>query len=351
MKKSISSFGLRAAWATAFGLGLALLNPGCGDEGNTRHVPDVSNIEVKIQLQRFDAELFALDTNQLDAGFAQLAARHPMLFKLFSENIIADPTDRKQTPAQALSEFVRAAPVRRLADSCRVAFPDLKPLEKDLSRLFQFYRYYFPDKPLPEVATIISEFGTDAFTAGDSLCGIGLDMFLGENFPGYNPEIFPDYIRRQFRPEYIPVRLAKALAQNIAGEGGGKSLIDNMLANGKLLYIVDCLLPETPDSLKLGYTRAQLEGCQSNEAEVWARILDQKLLYSTDAEKWRKMISPAPAAPIVFTEAPGEIGNWVGWRIVQAYMGRYPDTKVYDLLKLTDAQQFLEKAKYKPKRK
>lgn len=330
---------------------LAVILTGCGGDENAKNVPDVSHIKVAVKVQRFDNDLFALDTNQLAAGIEQMAAKYPVMFPLFVQNIINDPANRSETPEQALGNFLRAAPVRHLYDTCRQVYAELRPLERDLSRMLQFYKFYFPEKPVPEVAAIVSEFGTDAFTAGDSLCGIGLDMFLGENFVGYNPEFFPDYIRRQFRSEYIPVRLAKALAQNLAGEPEGKRLIDNMLHNGKLLYIVDRLLPETPDSLKMGYTREQLDGCLNNEAEVWARVLDQKLLYSTDFDKWRKMVTPSPNAPIVFTEAPGEIGNWLGWRIVQAYMARNPKTTLAELLKPTDSQQFLEKAKYKPQRR
>ncbi len=192
--------------------------------------------------------------------------------------------------------------------------------------------------------TMISEFATDAFTASDSLCGIGLDLFLGENYRGYNPEIFPDYIRRQFTPNYVPVRMAKALATDIVGQTNGKRLIDRMIQNGKMLYIVDCLLPYTPDSLKMGYTKAQMEGCFYNEAEAWARILDEKLLFSTEFDRWRKLVTPSPNAPIIYTEAPGEMGNWIGLRILQSYMKRHPNTKIQDLLAMTDVQKLMEAA-------
>jgi uncharacterized protein YjaZ len=83
---------------------------------------------------------------------------------------------------------------------------------------------------------------------------------------------------------------------------------------------------------------------------VWARLLNEKLLYSADFEKIRKLITPSPNAPVVFQEAPGEIGNWVGWQIVKAYMRRNPNTTMEQLFKMQDAQKFLEQAKYKPKR-
>jgi hypothetical protein len=148
----------------------------------------------------------------------------------------------------------------------------------------------------------------------------------------------------------MTVRLAKALAQNIAELPAEQRLLDLMLYNGKILYITDCLLPETPDSLKMGYTAAQMAGCNANEQEAWARLLDQKLLYSTDFQKIRKLINPSPNAPVLFQEAPGEVGNWLGWQIVKAWVKRNPNASMRDLLNFRDAQKFLEAAKYKPKR-
>ncbi len=150
--------------------------------------------------------------------------------------------------------------------------------------------------------------------------------------------------------DYIAVRLSKAIAQNCTDAPSGQRLLDLMLHNGKQLYIGDCLLPDVADSLKMGYTRKQMEGCYANEAEVWARLLSEKLLYSTDFDKIRKLVTPSPNAPAIFQEAPGEIGNWMGLQIVRAYMKRYPKTTIDQLLQMTDSQKFLELAKYKPKR-
>lgn len=330
-------------------LSFALLLSHCGDD-NKRHAPDVSHIPVKIQIRRFEQDVFAMDTNQLEIGMQQMSRKYPELFTLFTVNIIHDQTNPKELPDQALRAFLGAPQMRRLNDTVQQVYGDLRYLEKDLTQLFRYYKYYFPEKPVPQVATMVSEFATDAFTAGDSLCGIGLDMYLGENYRGYDPELFPAYIRRQFRREYIPVRLAKALAQNLADQPPGDRLLDQMIYNGKVLYMVDCLLPETADSLKMGYTQNQLEGCIANEQAVWARLIDQNLLYSTDFAKFRKLVSPSPNAPLVFEEAPGEIGSWVGWQIVKSYMKRYPKTTLRELLDMTDAQAFLEKAKYKPRK-
>jgi hypothetical protein len=291
-----------------------------------------------------------MDTAHIKEGVAELTKKYPEMLPLFCVSMIHDQTNPNETPEQALGGFLKAPEVRRLYDTVQHVYADLRWLEQDLSDMFRYYKYYFPEKPIPHVVAMVSEYVTDAFTASDTLCGIGLDMYLGENFPGYNPDNFPDFIRRNFRKEYIPVRMAKALAQNLADPPKEQRLLDLMLYNGKLLYITDCLLPKTPDSLKMGYTAAQLAGCNANEQEAWARLLDQKLLYSTDFQKIRKLISPSPNAPVLFQEAPGEVGNWIGWQIVKAWIKRNPKATMRDLLNARDTQKFLEEAKYKPKR-
>jgi hypothetical protein len=323
---------------------------GC-DQGDHKVVPDVSGIKVAVKLQRFEQDIFALDTNKVDDGLPQLAQKYPGLLQLFTENIIHDQTNPTETPTAAVRGFVTAPEMRKLYDTVQQVYGDLRWLEKDLSQMFRYYKYYFPQKTVPQVATIISEYSVDAFTYGDSLCGIGLDLFLGAQYPGYNPEIFPAYIRRQFQRDYITIRLAKAVAQNTFGDlPPGNRLLDMMLYNGKMLYIVDCMLPAVPDSMKMGYTTEQIEGCEANEQAVWARLLTQNLLYSSDFEEFRKLVTPSPNAPVVYQEAPGEIGNWIGWQIVKAYMKRHPETTMEALQKMQDAQKFLEQAKYKPRR-
>jgi hypothetical protein len=313
--------------------------------------PDVSGIQVDLKLMRFEQDIFALDTANLQSGMERLLGKYPLMLPLFSNEIIHDQTNPDETAVEAMYGFLSAPQVRSLNDTVQKYYADLRWLEKDLNQMFRYYRYYFPEKPLPQVVTMVSEFATDAFTAGDSLCGIGLDLFLGEGFPGYDPDIFPYFMRRQFKREYIAVRLAKALAQNCTDMPPGPRLVDQMLRNGKQLYITDLLLPKVADSLKMGYTRAQMEGCYFNEGEAWSLLLKEKLLYSTDYAKYRKLVEPSPsAAPVLPQEAPGEIGNWLGWQIVKAYMKRYPETSLQQLVNMTDAQAFLEKARYKPKR-
>ena len=321
----------------------------CAGE-NTSKAPDVAKIKVNLQLQRFDQDLFALDSAQAETGLKQLAEKYPEFLPFFITEIAHDQTRPDETPLEAIQGFIQAPQVRRLNDSCQAAYADLRWLEPELEQFLRYYRYYFPQKNPPRFTTAVTEFIGDAYAVNDSLVMIGLDMFLGEDFSGYNPDYFPQYLRRQFRREFMTTKIALALASRIVGPAPGDQVLDYMVNNGKILYLMDILLPAVPDSIKMGYTSAQMEGCYTNEQEVWARLLDMNVLYQPLSNKNQKIVMPSPSADNVFQEAPGEIGNWIGWQVVKAYMSRYPDQTFEEMLNLRNAQQFLEKAKYKPKR-
>ena len=124
-----------------------------------------------------------------------------------------------------------------------------------------------------------------------------------------------------------------------------------MIYNGKVLYCMDALMPETADTLKIGYTPAQLDWCQQNEANIWSYFLDQNLLYETDYLRMQKYLSEAPFTPGVGegNESSPKLAVWTGWQIVREYMDRNPEITLKKLMEETDAQKILNASKYKPK--
>jgi hypothetical protein len=311
---------------------------GCGTEA------------AQVEIQRFDRDLFALEATNMADNMQTLAQTYPDFLPFFIAEIAHDQSNPEETPEEALAGFVTAPQVRRLYDSCQVAFPNLAQLETDLDKMLRQYRKHFPQKPEPRFVAAVTEFVGDAYAVNDSLILIGLDMFLGENFSGYDPNYFPQYLRKQFVSEYMPAKIALALASRLVGPPPSERVVDYMINNGKVLYLMDAFLPEVPERLKMGYSQEQLEGCYANEQEVWARLLELKVLYEPLNNKNQKIVMPSPATEVLFQEAPGEVGNWIGWQIVKAYMRRHPDTSLEELLSLRDTQRFLEQAKYKPKR-
>ena len=329
-------------------LGFSQCHSGDDDQPVT---PDVHNIPVKAVINRFDRDLFAMDTAHFTTAYMAMLEKYPAMLPFFAKEVARDQTLPSQTDEEALLGFITAPQVRRLKDSCDAAFPSLDRFQKDLTELLRYYKYYFPKQAEPVTHTAVTEFVGDAYMINDTSMMVGLDFFLGKNFSGYDPDIFPLYLRDQFVPENMKVKYAFVLANYVTEPVQKDIILDNMIRNGKVLYIMDCLLPDVPDTLKINYTAQQWAESKANEQGVWKRLLDMKVLYEPVNPRNMKIVTAGPSTDNVFQEAPGQIGNWLGWQIVKAYIKRYPATSLEELAGAVDGQAFLEKAKYKPGKK
>lgn len=311
-----------------------------------KKIPDVSHIEVNLDIQHFEKDLMALDTQHIQSGIDALLEKYPIfLGEVFLPRILPALQDTNN-----VALFISSPGIQKLYDTCSTVFGDAKDIENELESVFRFYKYYFPQKNIPKVVSYISEYTIGTFTYEQDLLGIGWDFFLGENYPYYNPNFFPQYIRRTMNKEHLVAKAVEALSSDLVGEATGERMLDIMVNNGKTLYIMDQLLPLAPDSIRLGYTAEQVEWCKINEFGIWTHFLREELLYSTRRKDIRKLVDHSPSSPGMPEGAPGRTANWLGWQIVKSYMKRHPQTSLDELIALKDAQQLLDQSRYKPRR-
>ena len=190
---------------------------------------------------------------------------------------------------------------------------------------------------------------------GNGYVGIGLDMFLGKDSPFYPALVqsIPQYISRRFTPENITPRVVETyIREELYPEADASvSLLDKMVYNGKVLYLMQKALPNAPDSLLIGYTEAQSAWCKTYETDIWAYFIDEKLIFESDYAKIQKFLTDAPFTPGLGenNQSAPKLGVWVGWQIVKNYMDKHPELEPKDLLALQDAQKILRNSGYKPK--
>jgi hypothetical protein len=136
--------------------------------------------------------------------------------------------------------------------------------------------------------------------------------------------------------------------ENIWPNPKQKTLLDRMIAGGKLLYYLDAVLPNTPDTIKLCYTEKKLEWAKGNEKQVWAFIVQNELLYATDFGTQSNLIQDGPFTTGFSNESPSRLGVFIGWKIIRAYMAEHPETSLQELMNINDAQLILQQSGYKP---
>ena len=315
--------------------------------------PDVSGIKVNARIERFDQAFFSMDTNHIRDGLLQLNQEFPYFLNDFTVNILgAGPlSDTSVNSFMICRTFLSSyQPVK---DSILMKFRNMQGIENGLKKGFQYIRYYFPSYKLPpKVVAFIGPFDAPGVALTRYTLAIGLQLYAGRNFSFYHSsegqELFPLYISRRFEPEYVVPNSMKALSEDIfPDESKGKPLIDQMIEKGKYWWLLDKILPETADSLKTGYSRKQLDWCKKNEGQIWNFFL-QNDIYTIDPELIKNYIGDSPYTQGMPEASPGNIGQWVGWQIVQQYAALHPDLAPDALMKVP-ARKIFEEVKYKPR--
>ena len=329
------------------------------DNETKEFVPDISNIEINQEVVRYDELLAQLDTNNLDNEVKMLKGKHPEFTDIFFSRVLPFVGKTNEDFLNNLRGYLGDERIIKLQDTVGVVFEDF---EEDalieLEKGMKFMKYYFDDFVPPNVYTFTSEYTYQKFVFEDKNkdgIGIGLDMFLGKDYDykkiDPNNPAFSEYLTKTFSKEYIPKMIMELLINDRLGRVPGSRLLDHMIHNGKQLYILDKVLPETPDSILFEYTSDQTEWVKTNELEMWAFFFDQNLFYESNTMKINKYINPSPNSPGMPKEAPGRTANYMGFQIVKAYMKKYPKTSLHELITLKDAQKIMDKSRYKPKQK
>lgn len=329
---------------------------------NSNNKPDVSGIKVDVKIERFDKDFFSMDTNHLDQSLNELNRKYPAFLPLYSEFLSPiNPMVKQEgrTYEEAVRIYYRT--IKPLADAVEKKFSNLTNVQIGLEKGFKYVKYYYPSFRIPAVVASIESFNPDdpnlvygTVFYRDTLI-LRLQMFMGKDFAQYDQNLYPDYLRRRFNEEFIVPNSLRSIANSIYPDTSeSASLIELMIEKGKQWYLLDKFLPDTPDSLKTGYTKSQTEFVEKNEGNIWTEFLKSTPdPYTLDQDRLKNYLGEGP-----FTQdmphdlngngTPGNIGQWIGWRIVKKFAENNSKMSVQDIL-ATPAKKIFQEAKYKPK--
>ncbi len=341
---------------------LSALLTGCSNEPSP---PDVSDLPVDLTVLRFDRALASLDTSRLTEEVRELDTHFGSFTDAFFTHLV--PVRRGDfSPAEG-ERVLRAYlsyPLTARVDSTVLAhFPpgadggagtQVQGLADEFARGLQYYRYYVPEAPVPDtLVTFDTHFELAAFLYGDGQIAAGLDFFLGPdfNYTQVNPEepIFSQYLRQSYTPEHFAGKLLRVVVEDRFPPPRTGRLLDYLIYEGKKLYLLELLQPETPEDVVYEVTEEQMEWLRGNETPIYAYLQREDLLYTTDVSKIQKYTRPAPYTPGMPAESPGGAVNYLGRQIVAAYLAAHPDTSISDLMAIADGQEILSGARYKPR--
>jgi gliding motility-associated lipoprotein GldB len=295
---------------------------------------EIADIKVDFIIERFDKAFGETTAKNLE----QTKQAYPFMFS-------------EKYPDSFWLAKVNDTLQQQLTHETVLVFSELREEDQEIKKLFQHLKYYFPEFRTPRIVTTTSNVDyRNKVIVTDTIVLISLDTYLGEEHEFYQG--IQKYLRQNFNKNQIVVDMATAYADKHIYQQQLKSLLDEMIYYGKQLYFKDMVIPFKTDAEKIGYTQEQLDWAAANETEVWRFFVEKELLFSTDSKLPNRFINPAPFSKFyleeIDSESPGQIGRYMGWQIVRAYMANN-DVSLKDMLQM-EAKDIFNNSNFKPKK-
>jgi gliding motility-associated lipoprotein GldB len=294
---------------------------------------EISEIEFDFTVERFDKAFLDAETEDL----SKLKNAYPFLFS-------------KHVPDSIWIYRIKDTLQNELLVEVQKVHSDFSATKDGLSSLFQHMTYYDKTFSLPRIITLTNDVDYRNKTiVTDSLVLIALDNYLGTDHKFY--QNIPKYLSSNFEKSQIISDVAEGYAKKYTFQTNRKTLLDEMIYFGKLLYFKDKMIPFKSDAEKIGYTEEQLQWSEANEVPIWSYFIEKELLYSTDNKLPNRFIADAPFSKFYLqldNESPGRLGQYIGWQIVKAYADK-SDEDVMTILQ-KEPEEIFKKSKFKPKK-
>lgn len=318
---------------TRFLLGLFLvltvMATACKQGGNKQTEP--------VSVLRYDMAIMQLDTTNLQTGLQALTDSFPLY--------LAGADWENQYNLQRIRHFIEDPVVRRAYAKIMEEYPDSRKLGSDLNRIFNHTRKLFPDFKNPQVYTYISYFDfVNRIIYLDSALSIALDLYINGNEGQLDELGVPRYMSRKLNPKHLTADVARVIGSDLLAQPK-QSLLDYIVAEGKVLYFMEQVLPDADAETLLGYTKEQYLWCRAHEREVWQYIVQQNLLFETNPVKFRHFVNEGPFNPLL-EGAPSRLAQFIGWRMVKSYLKKSGNN--FQTLLHASAQEVLQNSAYRP---
>lgn len=322
----------------------------CGKTDSATKFINKNNQEESIKIIRFDTALFAKPLPNTREFLKNLQKKYPEMF----QTTLDDP----QYLAM-ITQFISDERLRDAQNAVERTYPNLDFIEKDLTSAFAKLQKYKKETTLPKLFSLILGpadfsymFENRVYTNGQ-YSTISLDMYSFpalKNNPYYSQ--VPQYMQETLNKNFIVPDFMKMYLKNVTFSNAKDvqlmpscTLLDAIVDEGKYIYITKLLLSNYSDAQVLRYTDKQFAEISKHESEIWAYIIQNKLLYEKDRSKYMSLTAEGPTSRPF--ELPSRVGYFIGYKIVKQFMNE-EDITIDSLINLTDSQKILNLSKYKP---
>lgn len=295
----------------------------------------------KLEVVEFNKVLFGLDTANFEEEYLAILPQ-------FEAILIENPNEEE---IGYMKDFVTDTFMLRINELVCETFPDIDKVSEDIKGVYQHYKYYYPEFNVPPTFTYVSGVYTNRpHTIDDESALIGLDFYLNNKDLVYDRIGFSRYFSRRCQPIYLTRDFAEELyIHKFGNRKKQKTVLDEMVARGKMYYFIEAMNPSLPDSVIMGYSKSQMEWAQDNEGAVWAAVVGNNILYSNNVEQRRMLFNDGPFTAAFSENSPARLGDFIGLQIIRSFMSNNDET-LQNLMEMTDYQDIFQRSRYKPRK-
>ena len=299
----------------------------------------------ELQIVRFDTDLYQYLTSGKSKNILEI---HKPFLDEFGKNVIYIGNVDSAGFYDRLKAYFSEPALKGLYKDTQEEFKDLTAINNELSYGIKTLTQHFPSLSPPKLYMHVSGFNQNVIVTGDVL-SISVDKYLGADYPLYQ-SFFYEYQRQLMsKDRIVPDYLLGFLIANFPFKGNASILLDRILYEGKLRYILSLLMPDRQTWEYVGYSQEQYTWCSDNQARIWELILENKHLFPSDYRTTEQYIRNAPHTAFLSAESPGRVGVWLGFQIINSYMKNHSDSSIQELMDMVDYQELLKQSKYKPR--
>ncbi|WP_449421131.1 gliding motility lipoprotein GldB [Psychroflexus sediminis] len=293
---------------------------------------DAEALDIDLEVVRFDLQFAEASPEELPA----LKSKYRELFP-------------DQVPDSLWIAKMQSDLQQEINTEVQKKFTDFDEETKKIERFFKYVTHYFPNYEIPRVYTLAEEvnYRQKLVLTEDALL-ISLDNYLGNQHKFYQG--LSEYIAFQQDVKFLISDIASVFAKQKISPERSRTFLSDMIYYGKILYLKDFLMPFESNAAKIYYSEDQLKWAKANETQIWSFFVENELIYSTDIRLEDRFINLSPYSKFYLeldNESSPRIGQYIGWQIVRAYMDKYPNTSIKELLEL-ESDVIFKKSKYKP---
>jgi hypothetical protein len=313
---------------------------------------DVTDVETKpLKVFRLEDDLFNLASTDFNKQTVINRNKYGSLYDHYLMTFLNRGGSSDTLYKPSVLNYIRDKDVNEAYAYIKKLYPDeeLKSIGEQADLCVKRFRFHFPGMKVPDKLVTCQSGWNYSFAYMDSTFLVALDMYLGDTAKFYKMLRLPQYQTRKMRKENILPDIARGwLLTEFDKSEPENSLLYHTIFYGKLFYGVEALLPETEDSLIIGYSSKQMKYCEEYEKNLWSYFAEKNRLYEVNLQTLREFTTEGPFTGAIHKECPPRIAMWVGWQIVRSYMKNNKKTTLLELMNEKDAQKILSKSKYRP---